>query len=941
MIRIPNNTLEPQMLRKHEHFCQVSSTVIKHTSTNSDPPIDVHRDKVVASAYNTDSVQLDPDNILPDYTRQAFRDKLHLFDNLFDPNFRGYNGAAGKFEAHINMGPANLLKEKPNGGFRLVTAFEDVGRYSKPQPSLMPDVDSTLRTIAQWKYIIVTDLTSAFYQIPLSKASMKYCGVVTPFRGVCVYRRCAMGMPGSETALEEMMCRVLGDCLQDGIVAKLADDLYCGGDTPEQLLGNWSKVMECLQRCDLRLSSSKTVVCPRSTTILGWIWSQGHISASPHRVAVLATCKRPETAFSLRSFLGAYKMLGRVVPHCSQILAPLEEAVAGLQSKDKINWTDQLEERFSYAQESLSSNKAIALPTPSDVLWIVTDGSVSKHGIGATLYIMRANQLSLAGFFSAKLRKHQVTWLPCEIEALCIAAAVKHYSPYIIQSKHQTCVLTDSQPCVQAINKLARGEFSASPRVTSFLTTVSRYQGTRPSKKLTNIKDVKRYLTVTSIAKDGLVVVRRNDPLQPSTELIVVPRSVLDGLVTALHIKLDHPSRHQMQLVMKRHFYGLDMNSVIARACDSCHMCASLKKLPRTLIHQSSEQPPDAVGVSFAADVLRRNRQLILLLRETTTSYTSACLILDEKRETLRDGLLRLALELHPLDGPHAIIRVDPAPGFMSLRDDTILHRFRIEIEVGRIKNINKNPVAERAIAELEDELLRQEPGGGPVTELALATAVARLNSRIRGSGLSARECWTQRSQFTHDQLPISDRDNIIEQNKRRETNHRSSEKSKYPKHRDSQTPYMAEIKVGDLVYLYTDRDKTKARNRYLVVSIPEGSEWCFIKKFTGNQLRSSSYKVKLSTASKPPTPVDIPPLLSTPATTVPPTRDSPDIPILVGESDSSTCEDIPPVVNTPSDESTCVKSDNDVPPLTLPEPTTRPRRHSRPPKYLNDYDLS
>ena len=82
----------------------------------------------------------------------------------------------------------------------------------------------------------------------------------------------------------------------------------------------------------------------------------------------------------------------------------------------------------------------------------------------------------LAGFFSAKLRKHQVTWLPCEIEELSIAAAVKHFSPYIIPSKLNTCVLTDSKPCVQAIDKLARGVFSASPRVTSFLSTVSRYQ---------------------------------------------------------------------------------------------------------------------------------------------------------------------------------------------------------------------------------------------------------------------------------------------------------------------------------------------------------------------------------------------------------------------------------------------------------------------------------
>ena len=87
----------------------------------------------------------------------------------------------------------------------------------------MPDVDSTLRQIAQWEYILISDLTKSFYQIPLSRDSMKYCGVATPFRGVRVYVRSAMGMPGSETALEELTCRVLGHL----VVPKIADDLYC------------------------------------------------------------------------------------------------------------------------------------------------------------------------------------------------------------------------------------------------------------------------------------------------------------------------------------------------------------------------------------------------------------------------------------------------------------------------------------------------------------------------------------------------------------------------------------------------------------------------------------------------------------------------------------------------------------------------------------------
>lgn len=190
----------------------------------------------------------------------------------------------------------------------------------------------------------------------------------------------------------------------------------------------------------------------------------------------MTSCPQPETVRGLRSFIGAYKVLARVLPGCSEIISDLDNAVAGKQSQERIVWTDDLSERFLRAKQSLPECITITLPRPDDQLWIVTDGSVSKRGLGATLYVLRNNKLLLAGFFSARLRKHQVTWLSCEIEALSIAAAVKHFSPFIIQSKLKSCVLTDSKPCVQAIDKLARGEFSARPRVTSFLSTVSRYQ---------------------------------------------------------------------------------------------------------------------------------------------------------------------------------------------------------------------------------------------------------------------------------------------------------------------------------------------------------------------------------------------------------------------------------------------------------------------------------
>ncbi|ESP05416.1 hypothetical protein LOTGIDRAFT_152267 [Lottia gigantea] len=221
-------------------------------------------------------------------------------------------------------------------------------------------------------------------------------------------------------------------------------------------------------------------------------------------------------------------------------------------------------------------------------------------------------------------------------------------------------------------------------------------QGTRPSKKLTNIPDVKQYLRSVTISRDGLLVVKNFEPFCPTSELMVVPRPVLSGLLTAMHIKCNHPSKHQLKLVVKRRFYALDLEKSIS-------VCSSLKKLPQPVAEQSTQPSPQSIGISFAADVLKRCKQLIFLLRETASTYTVCCLIDDERSTTLRNALARLCLEMRPITGPPVVVRVDPAPGFVALREDSALLQLGITLDMGRINNPNKNPVPEKAIAELID----------------------------------------------------------------------------------------------------------------------------------------------------------------------------------------------------------------------------------------------
>ena len=347
----------------------------------------------------SDRISLDPDGRLPPEMCDQFRDVHHQYDNVFNPDFPKYNGASGDIYAKVNMGKSlppqgkgrlpsynkeklvelqqkfdeleahgvfakpedvnvtveylnlSFLVAKSSGGTRLVTSFGEVARYSKPSPSLMPNVDGVLRDIARWKYIMVTDLRQSFYQIPLEHSSMHFCGVVTPFKGVRVYTRSAMGMPGSETCLEELMSRVLGEFIMQGWVDKIADNLYVGGNDPEEALSHWTSVLKALRKNNLGLNVSKTVIFPLQTTILGWIWSSGKLRASPHRLAALSQVQPPSTVQGLRSFIGAYKSLSRVLPGYTKLLDPLDQATAGKQSRDKLVWNDSMLLAFEDAQK--------------------------------------------------------------------------------------------------------------------------------------------------------------------------------------------------------------------------------------------------------------------------------------------------------------------------------------------------------------------------------------------------------------------------------------------------------------------------------------------------------------------------------------------------------------------------------------------------------------
>ena len=171
-----------------------------------------------------------------------------------------------------------------------------------------------MRRIASWKFIIKSDLTKSYYQIQVSKSSIPYLGTMTPFKGLRVYLRAAMGMPGAAEALHELTSRVYGKHVQQGFLLIIADDMFVGGNTIKELHGNWVLTLRSSQENNLRLQPTKTVICPTIAIILGWLWASGTISVSIHKITPLSTVAFPTTCTKMRSFIGAFKAMSRCIP---------------------------------------------------------------------------------------------------------------------------------------------------------------------------------------------------------------------------------------------------------------------------------------------------------------------------------------------------------------------------------------------------------------------------------------------------------------------------------------------------------------------------------------------------------------------------------------------------------------------------------------------------
>ena len=347
------------------------------------------------------------------------------------------------------------------------------------------------------------------------------------------------------------------------------------------------------------------------------------------------------------------------------------------------------------------------------------------------------------------------------------------------------------------------------------------------------------------IASDGLIQVKNIDVAHGAEfKAIVVPQVYVSSIIQSLHLKLNHPSPYQLHKSMSRHFFAVGIAKLINNITSSCDTCARLKTLPKQA-QQSSTSKNEVFGTHFSADILIEKGQHILLCREKLSQYTTTCFVQDETKETIEEGLIMSLLHMIPEDG--ATVQVDPGPSLVSLANDqsSVLKNFNISLDIGRVHNKQKNPVAENAIKEFRKEWLKLKPSGSLLSELERAQITAFMNKRIRLNGLAPKEFVFKRDLKSHSPLIVNDCTEGDAQFKRR------SEVNKKQFVRDSITKVVPEentFKIGDLVYIKHDLSKSRAREQYIVTKtfFKQNLQWLVVRKCQRG-LRNKEYLLKSS----------------------------------------------------------------------------------------------
>ena len=271
-----------------------------------------------------------------------------------------------------------LLVVKSHGGkFRVTQDVTVLNKMMRTVHGTIPCINGILEKFAGMKYLGCFDLIAAYHQMPAHEDMRQLWAFSTPW-GIMEYcDRLPMGDKNVCVVFNDIMIKMvagLDNC------AVYFDDIIFGAESKEELLRVMRRILERLEKYNVKISRKKMRVGFAKLDILGYALSASGYKPKEENVEKFLNEGFPTTE-GIRHWLGLLNVFSKFVPNYAEIREPFRHAV---KKGGSLMDNDETRAAFVKAKEAVAGiQQLFHLDGNRDVF---LDCDASDYGIGGCLY---------------------------------------------------------------------------------------------------------------------------------------------------------------------------------------------------------------------------------------------------------------------------------------------------------------------------------------------------------------------------------------------------------------------------------------------------------------------------------------------------------------------------------------------------------------------------
>ncbi|KAG3081652.1 hypothetical protein PI125_g20105 [Phytophthora idaei] len=358
------------------------------------------------------------------------RDQVKAIDDFFESRRQ-----AGQVrESKSPHSAPTFCVKKPQGGWRIVHAYNKLNDATIPAQTPIPRKDVILDSMAKSTIYSALDLRDGFYQILMRESDIAPTAVRTPSGMLWEWLVMPQGLKNAPATFNRCVTHLLrsvrdfalsyfGDVFVHSRAVKGKTDVDVHKDHLHKLLG-------LMRKHKLYANLKKCIFGASEIPILGCLVGKNGVRPDPEKLRVINEWPTLSNVEELRQFLGLATYLCKYVENYAGKIRPLSQL---LKKEAEWKWTAEYQQAFDAVKQGLTEAPILAVADQDRPFHVVCDASDFAIGC-ALMQDDREDRDCVVYYQSRQLKPAERNYPVHDKELLAMKYALAKFRVYLLGS---------------------------------------------------------------------------------------------------------------------------------------------------------------------------------------------------------------------------------------------------------------------------------------------------------------------------------------------------------------------------------------------------------------------------------------------------------------------------------------------------------------------------